>query len=123
MHILELPAATANQHVHISGRLDSAQAFRSDRDDHFCVPTWKLAITSALACVAYPEKTLRCAYERTRLRTATKMQRLQQSDSLPTCDLSHNYIALTLVVYCICIICDRAQYSCSESSRNDDTRW
>ena len=88
MHILELPAATANQHVHISGRLNTAQAFRSD---HFCVHTWKLAITSSLASVPYPEKTLRCAYERTRLRTATKRQRLQQSNSLPTCDLSHNY--------------------------------
>ena len=107
MHILELPAATANQHVHISGRLNTAQAFRSDRDDHFCVPTWKLAITSSLACVPYPEKTLRCAYERDRLRTATKRQswkRLQQSNSLSRCDLSHNYIALTLVVYCICSI-------------------
>ena len=56
MPILELPAAAANQHVHISGRLNTAQAFRSDRDDHFCAPTWTLAITSSLACVPYPEK-------------------------------------------------------------------
>ena len=38
MHILELPVATANQHVHISGRLDTAKVFRSDRDDNLCAP-------------------------------------------------------------------------------------